>query len=81
MCLVSVHRDRGVTAFLFFAISRKMGLGFTLGISVCLVLEKDLGLALETEMDSPQENLGWVCLFAHGGDGFGYLHFWVVGDG
>ena len=80
MCLVLVHKDRGLTAFLFSTISRKMGLGFTLGISMCLAIRLELGLALEIEMDSPQENLRWVCLFAHW-VGFGYLHFWVVGDG
>ena len=49
MCLVLVHRDKGLTAFLFsvilttflfFAISRKTGLGFTLGIFMCLALER-----------------------------------------
>ena len=43
MCLVSVHRDRGLIAFIFSVIliafifstiSRKIGLGFVLGISV-----------------------------------------------
>ena len=46
MCLVLVHRERGLTAFFFSAITRKMGLGFALGIFVCLASRMELGLAL-----------------------------------
>ena len=36
MCLVSVHKDRDLTAFLFSAIPRKMGVGIYIFGFVCL---------------------------------------------